>query len=657
MSQPTPKKNRTSSMTNTQQWYDLYGDSYEQPGCHASNDPPTTSTEDDLRGDDRRILLLAKLQTCNITKYMCPLVADKNHSGSSYNRNNSNNTMKAIEVFYEYELYFNPAGDLTGTLIPYLEESMLENLAAALGIKQCRRRQNTQKRQRMQQSISSSMNATSGTVSSQFVGVNLRPHDSANKKYTTCQQKSSNGSMLQYGGDETECIPMMGGVTVYVQLTNEDKHSQNILSKDDRLTIRDTVSNFIHDAMTKDVFVVPTNIEKVVFVGNSSNPMVTPTTVVTTSTGNAINESSSSTTIGWIYGLAGVFLLFIILLLCCCYGCHRRRRRTGRSAPVDGARSIQNIDDSTQNEEHDAEWGNSTGGPRCLASLDSLALRGRNVNESVLKNNASDSESACNTSRTSTVESNSMNREDPKDNPLDVIAIDSSSNDDQSEELVGQKVVELMEDDDDVESIVAAMSDELDLLDRLALQGRPPPYPAPSSISRHRSDELLVVTPSRSLSPTTISAASQTTLYNGSRNIVGSPTTCSQSTMPAGNLKYHKNHPKVPSSAMAGVLPGSIRTAYIPDSFDEEILGVISDDSHDNIMYTTSHNEHYETPPPPQQQEQQQQEQEQQQQEQQQHTFPDVLNGHGSYINDDDVLSFRSDHENNNAVRRHLQMS
>jgi hypothetical protein len=55
-------------MTNTQQWYDPYGDSYEQPGCHASHDPPSASTEDDLRGDDRRIYFTA-CQVANMQHY------------------------------------------------------------------------------------------------------------------------------------------------------------------------------------------------------------------------------------------------------------------------------------------------------------------------------------------------------------------------------------------------------------------------------------------------------------------------------------------------------------------------------------------------------------------------------------------------------------
>jgi hypothetical protein len=210
----------------------------------------------------------------------------------------------------------------------------------------------------------------------------------------------------------------------------------------------------------------------------------------------------------------------------------------------------------------------------------------------------------------------------------------------------------------------------------------------------------LMIAPTRSLSPTTISAASLgTSTYTGARKIVGSPTTCSQVTMPAGNLRYNTN--RVTATTTRGgsglmkkfmMVPqhqkqrfvstnnnsGSIRTAYTPDSFDEEILGITSADSHDNnnnnnSSFTTASAasvpfaKHMTVL-------------DERQQYQQRHhspphtaiiTYPDVLDEHlSNTFNenddevDDDLFSFQSDHNNertttgsSNAVQRHLQMS
>jgi hypothetical protein len=256
--------------------------------------------------------------------------------------------------------------------------------------------------------------------------------------------------------------------------------------------------------------------------------------------------------------------------------------------------------------------------------------------------------------------------------------------------------------DVDTESIVDGMADEMDLLDRLALQGRPPPYPTTTTSTRNRSsNDMFMIPPTRSLSPTTVSATSQaTTTYasGGGRAIVGSPTTCSQTTMQAGNLRYDSNRTsRFPiKKGMKSMIPrrfnstnndASIRTAYTPDSFDEEILGINSDDSHNcndtsslapadvsNYMTVTDERQQY-------------QPRHLSQEPQQQHppprtsattattaTYPDVLDDHRSFNEhddddciggalDNDVVSIRSADNSTtlktttNAVQRHLQMS
>jgi hypothetical protein len=598
----TQSTNRTSSSELTDRWYELYGNSYGQEGCHVSNDGPVPSENGNKRA-------LATLRTCNITQYMCTMASKS--SSESRDSSNLDDDIEAIEVLYEYEVSFNSEVNVTGSLLPYLEESMLENLASKTGISQCRLRLGSQNRHRQRML---NENSTNTKLHSRFLGINSQPRDVMNTKYTSCKSTSSSSSFP--ASVATECVPIFGGLTVFVQLAGEDRQA-----------IRDTISQLIQDAMDNGAFVVPASIERVSFVGNSTKSPLPPfDESMHNSTYNS-PESSPGRIIALVFGV-----LFFISLIVSCF-CFARRRRARRSRLPPSSTVAKGINESAQGKEQDtrANLRIATGGAQqCLASLDSLALRDDNGDGSLVKITERDiNESSCETSQTSSVESNSLKKVD-KETIAQEIHIGGKV---EMEEFIGQHEDEVMEGGHDIESIVAPMSDELDLLDQLALHGHPPSYPSPEYRIK---DDLRILTPSRSLSPTTISAASQSMMYTESRKIVGSPTTCSQSTMRAGNLRYFSTKNRKTSSSIATTWypNATVSTAYTPDSFDEEILGGVTSDDSEKNQYQIKGNQELSHI----------------------RTFADVLNGHDAYINDD-LMSLRSDNENTNTVQRHLQMS
>jgi hypothetical protein len=170
------------------------------------------------------------------------------------------------------------------------------------------------------------------------------------------------------------------------------------------------------------------------------------------------------------------------------------------------------------------------------------------------------------------------------------------------------------------------------LLDQLALYGRPPPYPSPNKSIR---DDLQILTPSRSLSPTTISAASQSTMYTVQEN-----SRISNHMLPIDHACrkswiIFEIYKKTPPFATTRYSHATISTTGTPDSFAVEILGdATSDDSTDNQYEINGNSEPMH-----------------------QRTFADVSEGHDAYVNDDDSMSYQSDNKNTNTVQRHLQMS
>jgi hypothetical protein len=501
---------------------------YEQSDCQVSNDPPV------LDGQP------ASLNTCNITHYLCTS-GGSNESGADQGYGTA-----TVEVPYEYELLYNLKADLTGQVLPYLEETMLEHIATALRITQCVQL----RRRRRAQSLADDQG--------RLAGVSLEPRDKLSEKYTSC---TANVAVEE--GDT--CLPIQGGLTVIVQLTEEESTAQPALSDGEQQKIRDTVTNYLKDAMDNDIFVVPTSIDKVVFVGSSST---NETTIAQVSAQGV--ESWSKLHIGLIAGGGALLLLIALLLLsCCCGSCRRRRHKKQRND-----REVV-IDPVEETYDEDIEVGDC-----CLANHDSLALRHGSFDLIKLD---SDNVSV-NTSRTSAA-SVSMNQRTENDSSSDDRPSDEEQSDDEMEKNKN-------------------MTEELDFLDKLATR---PPSPDASGGGSIHTEEFLHV---RSTSPTT---GSQITLHAGNLRL---PMTGSQATMRTGNLR--SQHLPSPTP----LAPEATRMAYSPDSFDEEIMQIISDDD------DSSEERH-----------------------------PDVLDGHGDYVSDSDSerLSYRSDSEEN--VRRHLQMT
>ena len=803
-----------------QKWYEI--ENNDDPsnsdsindGCRISNDPESKKTSQTNTTNSRFLrsrsssssstITIRHLSTCNITQYMCSTSASTTGALTTTttlsNYTNANKTssttstitttndimIEAMEVIYEYELYYNQYIDIQKTIIPYIEESIIVNLASQMGLQQQCRKQNRRRQQQQHRVIeleSSLNNQTSTTVGRpQFIGIQTKPYDRINPKYTTCQYPIQDDSPNTSSSSDTTivCVPMLGGVTVFVQRTTSValsslsssststvNESSSYFSDTEQEEIHTIVASYLKDAMDHDVFVVPTSITKLVYVGNSSTiPSIIDSSDINNIPSGSNNSSSSdmlgqNMKIGWLIVLIGFLLCLAILVCCCCFlfCCCRRKRRKQRRQTSDprlnnidanNRLTVRSIIDVTPRDNNlNTDRGLATvEGKQGLASFDSLALKDGNDIEAILfdptvrdselptdsDSSGFDDDAISNHNIPTKMAIIDISNEDmvvvKKDDlydenkeilPTEECKDCANNNDDTSEELVGQKVVELMQEREkaidepdagnatDGESLVETLSDEMDLLDRLAMQGRPPTYPTSSS-QQSKSTDLLMIAPTRSLSPTTISAASLgTSTYSGARNIVGSPTSCSQVTMPAGNLRYNSNRVtttaattsrRTPGGLMKKVMmvpqhqkqrfvstmnntSGSIRTAYTPDSFDEEILGITSADSHDNntnsnhSLTTTStasvsvakkhltiHDE--------------------KQRYQHRHhsplhtaviTYPDVLDEHlSNTFNendeeiDDDLFSFQSDHNNNdttktttaatsNAVQRHLQMS
>ena len=783
------------------QWYEFENANSDgshgsrENGCRISNDPESKSSETKTSKYNTTtstrhlrspvVSAQRQLKTCNITQYMCsttaattstpppPTTSSRSNATNTNTTSASNTTttaalptngivIEAMEVLYEYELYYNQYIDIHETIIPYLEESIIVNLASQMGIQQQCRTQNRRRQQQQQQQQRAAIESTNATTTTatttighQFIGIQTKPYDRINPKYTTCQYPIP--GTVPNPDMTIVCLPMLGGVTVFVQQiipplvassllasTSSTVHANHNMTSSfshvEQEMIRTTVISYLKDAMDHDVFVVPNSITKLVYVGNSSNNSPNGGDL----SSSAYSDQSIKT--GWLVVLIGLLLCIAILIGCCCFFfcccCRKRRKQRQRPATENetncrsttNARSMADVTNRGKNVDSETVP-TPTEGKQCLASLDSLALKGDADVETIMVDETAheneiptDSDSSgfdddvpTTMMITGISNANMFTKRDQTKvlNPQMLVAEDGKDNtihnDDASEELVGQAVVDRMEENEtevdvpevdlddavDGESLIETMSEEMDLLDRLALQGRPPPYPStPTKNTRtNSSSDLLLIVPTRSLSPTTISAASQgTSTYTGSRNIVGSPTTCSQITMPAGNLR---NQPKRVTAANTNsktrgggfmkklmMVPqqqrlnsvnntsGSIRTAYTPDSFDEEILGITSDDSRDHSKKTNNHSEAVSTKSVPVVKHVTVRE-ERHQYEQRHYpptytsntTYPDVLDEHISYTfneneEDDDLFSFQSDHNHettttatSNAVQRHLQMS
>jgi hypothetical protein len=454
--------NDSDATRNTTTLYN-YFDVYETPDCRvSSNDPPA---------DGGLSVTPTSLQICNITQYTCA-------SSSSSSSSIAVDTL-TIQVPFAYELYYrsDSFADLQHYILPHLEESMLLHLAEKLGIAQCRQR--LQRRQRQlnrrrrhlasEGSILRNVQATPST-STLFVGASIEPRDQVNDD---CDQCRTNYTIAQDNGFKYNCVPMRGEMTVFVQ-----PQSNNKLAEEQ--AIRDTVSLYIQEAMQEDVLVATGYIPKVVYTDEDalciggSGGAATAVDVVSSNGGGAIAHWSRLK-IGLVAGLASFVLLLLLLLCCCCCLCcgARRRRRNRQRANADSASDSVGANGTVQPRTATRSLGSrrdyrrrpmsprrgnamvapiagSFSGPmwgaasvdddgedgveRCLASRDSLALRGRGPNGKPTYD-----EESVGTTRTS-VASGSV---------VVMVRGDSDDNDERDSPTVHEEVELLSDNDDD----------------------------------------------------------------------------------------------------------------------------------------------------------------------------------------------------------------
>jgi hypothetical protein len=388
-----------------------YFDVYETPDCRvSSNDPPA---------DGGLAVTPASLQICNITQYTCA-------SSSSIEVDTL-----TIQVPFAYELYYRSdnLADLQHYILPHLEESMLLHLAETLGIAQCRQRQQRRQRQlnRRHRHLASEgtvvrnrnvqdTTSTSGT----FVGASIEPRDQVNDE---CDQCRTNYTTTQNNGFKYDCVPMRGEMTVFVQPQSNDRLAEE-------KAIRDKVSLYIQEAMQEDVLVATGYIPKVVYMDEDAAPCAntgggaaTAVDAVSSSNGGASAAHWSRLKIGLVAGLAAFVLLLLLLLCCCCCLCcggagkwRRRQQRANADSASDSADANGTVQPRTASRSLGSRrdyrrrpmsprlrgnamvapiagtfsgpmWGAASvdddgedGVERCLASRDSLALRGRGPN-------------------------------------------------------------------------------------------------------------------------------------------------------------------------------------------------------------------------------------------------------------------------------------
>lgn len=474
---------------------------YEQSDCQFSNDNPIGQA--------------GSLSVCNITQYLCT---------------SSSSEIEAVEVFFEYELYFNPRANLTSQVLPYLEESMLDQVANAIGVTQCVQR----RRQRRDQSLSEEQG--------RYAGVSLEPRDTLNKNYSSCMANVKVEATAQ-------CVPMQGGLTVFVRLPKDEQASH--LSDDEKQKIHETVSNFLHDAMDRDIFIVPTSIDKVVFIGSNL--------LLVSANANLQAQSSdgvSTLQVGLISGFAASILFIALLLFCCCCSCNRRRKNERKF--IDQEAVIASVEKASDDDIED--------GDRCLASLDSLALRqgtiemGKSGADDVSTNTSRISKASVLSQKRTADDSDSRSDEDHADEiherSIKTVEVDFLG------KLAALTTSHVASDKAYKQIEGSSKTIEVDFLDRLA--ARTPSPAASQDGASIQTDDFLGV---RSASMT---VASQTTLLAGNLRC---PTTASQRTLHAGNLGSPRQQP-----LLEPVSPETTRMVYTPDSFDEEIMDIISDD-------------------------------------------------------------------------------
>jgi hypothetical protein len=312
----------------------IYG-SYVTAACGVSNDPPDEGE-------------LVDLTVCNVTRYRCSPASDIIP------------TVVDVQISYDYEIRYNPAS-VFARVLPFVEESILESLAAVMNLKRC---PGTNRRQlrRLQDDFSE-------TQRGRFIGVSLLPRDFQDDRFTSCLP----GDGDSVADANSECRPIKGGMTVSLALSEEEQEGLGELPEEDVESIRFGVWNFIERSMGEDAYVVPGNIDGVTFVGNRQ---------VIADDGLVAEENTEDD--GGLSGvgkgvLSGALPFFFILLL---LGLVVRRRRPKHGADKYNSRPVDLMPGlMVMPEEHEHNWHTrSTGAasrklsPGSLAFTDSLAL-------------------------------------------------------------------------------------------------------------------------------------------------------------------------------------------------------------------------------------------------------------------------------------------
>jgi hypothetical protein len=212
--------------------------SYLTAACGVSNDPPDAG-------------VIVDLTVCNITRYRCS-------PSTSYIP-----TVVDVPISYDYQIRYNPDADFTRVL-PFVEESILESLAAAMNLKRCPGTGTN--RRKLRRSLQDDFTTTQ---QDRVVGVSLFPRDYRDERFDSCLPEVDGAEFL-----DSECQPIRGGLTVSLVLSAAEQEVLADIPKEDEEAIRSAVLDFISRNMGEDNYVVPGNIERLTFVGDRPEAVV-----------------------------------------------------------------------------------------------------------------------------------------------------------------------------------------------------------------------------------------------------------------------------------------------------------------------------------------------------------------------------------------------
>lgn len=322
--------------------------SFATAACGVSNDPPDEGE-------------LVDLTVCNVTQYRCSPAAS------------NVDAVVDLEVPYDYEITYNPAA-VFERVLPFVEESVLESLAAAMNLKRCAGTNRGLLGRVLQDG--SQVAAFTPVQQGRFIGVSLNPRDKRDSRFAECLP-DKNFKETQ----ESACLPIQGGLTVSLSLSVAEQERLSALPEEDREEIRMGVLNFIEESMGSNVYVVPGNIDGVKFVGNREAIEAAGATNKGAGAGGDDDGGMSSTGKGLLS--ASMVLLFLVLLLGLFLVRKKRSRKDQGTSNDSKSRNVDLMPITTAKlEEDEAHWHSRRIGPTdhldlspgSLAYTDSLAL-------------------------------------------------------------------------------------------------------------------------------------------------------------------------------------------------------------------------------------------------------------------------------------------